>query len=159
MNDTLVIIPIRLKASRFPNKPFAHIGDVPMLHYVYNRVSAFTENLYLAICDQEVKNYCEKMDLQYVMTDPDHLSGSDRIGEAVKKIEEDIKFKYVINVQGDMPYISPEQIVQCHSLVKQFDVGTLIYDMSSQDQVNPNSVKCIGVEHKRVKHNVYECKY
>ena len=68
MNDTLVIIPIRLKASRFPNKPFAQIGDLPMLHYVYNRVSAFTENLYLAICDQEVKNYCEKMDLQYVMT-------------------------------------------------------------------------------------------
>ena len=45
MNDTVVIIPIRLKASRFPNKPFAKIGDLPMLHYVYKRVSALTDNL------------------------------------------------------------------------------------------------------------------
>ena len=85
MNDTLVIIPIRLKASRFPNKPFAKIGDLPMLHHVYNRVIDFTENVILAICDQEVKEYCEKMDLNHVMTDPNHPSGSDRIGEALKK--------------------------------------------------------------------------
>ena len=45
MNDILVIIPIRLKASRFPNKPFAKIGELPMLHHVYNRVINFTENV------------------------------------------------------------------------------------------------------------------
>ena len=60
MNDTLIIIPIRLKASRFPNKPFAKIGDLPMLHYIYKRVSDITENLFLAICDQEVREYCER---------------------------------------------------------------------------------------------------
>ena len=110
MNDTLVIIPIRLKASRFPNKPFAQIGDLPMLHHVYNRVLNFTDNLFLAICDQEVKEYCEKMDIKYVMTNPDHPSGSDRIGEAVKKLEDNINFKYVINVQGDMPFIRENHV-------------------------------------------------
>ena len=110
MNDTLVIIPIRLKASRFPNKPFAKIGELPMLHHVYNRVIDFTENVILAICDQEVKDYCEKMDLKYVMTDPNHPSGSDRIGEALKKLQDTINFKYVINVQGDMPFIKDNHI-------------------------------------------------
>ena len=87
MNDTVVIIPIRLKASRFPNKPFAKIGDLPMLHYVYKRVSAITGNLFLAIYDQEVKEYCKEMNLKFIMTDPNHKSGSDRIGEAVKNLK------------------------------------------------------------------------
>ena len=49
MNDTLVIIPIRLKASRFPNKPFAKIGELPMLHHVYNRVIDFTEKRFINV--------------------------------------------------------------------------------------------------------------
>ena len=100
MNDTIIIIPIRLKASRFPNKPFAKIGDLPMLHYIYKRVSDITDNLLLAICDQEVREYCEQMKLKFIMTDPNHMSGTDRIGEAVRKLEEMKKFKFVINVHG-----------------------------------------------------------
>ena len=124
MNDTLVIIPIRLKASRFPNKPFAKIGDLPMLHYVYNRVKDFTENVILAICDQEVKEYCEKMDLKYVMTDPNHPSGSDRIGEALKLVNT-IHFKYVINVQGDMPFIKENHINLLKERLLKFQMSTL----------------------------------
>ena len=125
MNDTLVIIPIRLKASRFPNKPFAKIGELPMLHHVYNRVIDFTENVILAICDQEVKDYCEKMDLKYVMTDPNHPSGSDRIGEALKKLEDTINFKYVINVQGDMPFIKDNHINLLKERLLKFQMSTL----------------------------------
>ena len=125
MNDTLVIIPIRLKASRFPNKPFAKIGELPMLHHVYNRVIDFTENVILAICDQEVKEYCEKMDLKHVMTDPNHPSGSDRIGEALKKLEDTINFKYVINVQGDMPFIKDNHINLLKERLLKFQMSTL----------------------------------
>ena len=125
MNDTLVIIPIRLKASRFPNKPFAKIGELPMLHHVYNRVIDFTENVILAICDQEVKEYCEKMDLKHVMTDPNHPSGSDRIGEALKKLEDTINFKYVINVQGDMPFIKDYHINELKERLLKFQMSTL----------------------------------
>ena len=125
MNDTLVIIPIRLKASRFPNKPFAKIGELPMLHHVYNRVIDFTENVILAICDQEVKDYCEKMDLKHVMTDPNHPSGSDRIGEALKKLEDTINFKYVINVQGDMPFIKDNHINVLKERLLKFQMSTL----------------------------------
>ena len=125
MNDTVIIIPIRLKASRFPNKPFAKIGDLPMFHYIYKRVSNISGNLFLAICDQEVKEYCDKMKLKYIMTDPNHMSGSDRIGEAIKKLEEIIKFEYVINVQGDMPFIKDNHINVLKERLLKFQMSTL----------------------------------
>ncbi len=125
MNDTVIIIPIRLKASRFPNKPFAKIGDLPMFHYIYKRVSNISGNLFLAICDQEVKEYCDKMKLKYIMTDPNHMSGSDRIGEAIKKLEEIIKFEYVINVQGDMPFINANHLKLLKEKLLKFQISTL----------------------------------
>jgi len=48
-----------------------------MLHYIYKRVSDITDNLLLAICDQEVREYCEEMKLKFIMTDPNHMSGTD----------------------------------------------------------------------------------
>ena len=139
MNDTVVIIPIRLKASRFPNKPFAKIGDLPMLHHVYNRVLDFTENVILAICDQEVKEYCEKMDLKYVMTDPNHPSGSDRIGEALKKMRDSIHLKYVINVQGDMPFITENHINLLKERLLRFQMSSLACPFVNLDEANSNS--------------------
>ena len=87
MDDTVILIPVRLQATRFPNKPFAKIGNLPMLHYVYNSASNFFSNVYLAICDEPVEEYCNENNIQYVMTDPSHVSGSDRIGEAIEILE------------------------------------------------------------------------
>ncbi len=139
MNDTLVIIPIRLKASRFPNKPFAKIGVLPMLHHVYNRVIDFTENVILAICDQEVKEYCEKMDLKHVMTDPNHKSGSDRIGEALKKLGDTTHLKYVINVQGDMPFIKDKHINLLKERLLKFQMSTLACPFVNLNEAYNNS--------------------
>ena len=139
MNDTVIIIPIRLKASRFPNKPFAKIGDLPMFHYIYNRVSNISGNLFLAICDQEVKEYCDKMKLKYIMTDPNHMSGSDRIGEAIKKLEEIIKFEYVINVQGDMPFINANHLKLLKEKLLQFQISTLACPFINLDEAKNSS--------------------
>jgi 3-deoxy-manno-octulosonate cytidylyltransferase (CMP-KDO synthetase) len=92
---------------------------------------------------------------EVIMTDSATPTGTDRCAEAIYQQQ----YKYVVNVQGDMPYITPEQILECQSIVKQFDVGTLIYDMEPKEQANPNSVKCIAVRHKKIKHEVYECKW
>ena len=144
MNDTVVIIPIRLKATRFPNKPFAMIGDLPMLHYIYERVSNITGNLFLAICDKEVKEYCEKMNLKYIMTNPNHMSGSDRIGEAVKKLEKKIKFEFVINVQGDMPFIKENHINLLREKLEEFHISTLACPFVSNNEAkNSSKVKVI----------------
>ena len=139
MKDTVVIIPIRLKASRFPNKPFAKIGDLPMFHYIYKRVSDISKNLFLAICDQEIKEYCEEMKLKYLMTDPNHMSGSDRIGEAVKKLEKTNKFEYVINVQGDMPFINANHLNLLKEKLLKFQISTLACPFVSLDEAKNSS--------------------
>ena len=90
MDDTVILIPVRLQATRFPNKPFAKIGNLPMLHYVYNSAAKFFSNVYLAICDQTIKEYCVEHNIQYIMTDSGHVSGSDRIGEAVEILEKQL---------------------------------------------------------------------
>ena len=125
MNDTIVLIPVRLQATRFPNKPFAKIGDLPMLHYVYNAAFKSNFDVFLAICDEEIKDYCKKYQIPFVMTHPNHPSGSDRIGEALSKIEEHTQYSFIINVQGDMPFINQNYIQSLRSNLDNFKMTSL----------------------------------
>jgi 3-deoxy-manno-octulosonate cytidylyltransferase (CMP-KDO synthetase) len=142
MNDTIVLIPVRLQATRFPNKPFAKIGDLPMLHYVYNAAFKSNFDVFLAICDEEIRDYCQNHQLPFVMTDPNHPSGSDRIGEALSKIEEHTHYDFIINVQGDMPFINQNYIQSLRSNLESFKMTTLACPfINSQEAKNPSKVK------------------
>ena len=143
MNDTVIVIPVRLKATRFPNKPFAKIDNLPMLHYVFNASSKFFPNVYLAICDQEVKEYCDNNNINYILTDPDHLSGTDRIGEAISKLEKKMTdIDFVINVQGDMPFIKKEYVQSLIKNLSHYKMTTLACPFSEKnDAENPSKVK------------------
>ena len=119
------IIPVRLAATRFPNKPFAKIDGLPMFHYVYNRVLESCTNTLLAICDEKIETYCRNHNLQFISTNPNHQSGSDRVGEVISKIEMKENIHKVINVQGDMPFISKEHIKLLTSKIDYFEMSTL----------------------------------
>ncbi len=152
MNDTVILIPIRLKATRFPNKPFAKIGRLPMLHYVFNKASKFFSNVYLAICDQEVQEYCVNNRIPYIFTSPDHLSGTDRIGEAVKILEKKLDFEYIINAQGDMPFIKREYIQSLRENLFFYKMTTLACPFKDKIEAeNPSKVK---VEIEKSKNSV-----
>ena len=144
MIDTVIVIPVRLQASRFPNKPFAKIGNLPMLHYVFNAASKSFENVFLAICDQEVEDYCNKNDLPFVLTNPNHISGSDRIGEAVEKLEKKLSFNYIINVQGDMPFIKKEYILSLRQNLSNYKMSTLACPF--KNEVEAKSLSKVKVE-------------
>ena len=144
MIDTLIVIPVRLQASRFPNKPFAKIDNLPMLHYVFNAASRSFENVFLAICDQEVEDYCNKNDLPFVLTNPNHISGSDRIGEAVEKLEKKFSFNYIINVQGDMPFIKKEYILSLRQNLSNYKMSTLACPF--KNEVEAESLSKVKVE-------------
>ena len=142
MDDTVILIPVRLQATRFPNKPFAKIGNVPMLHYVYNSAANFFSNVYLAICDQAVEEYCTEHDIQYIMTDSGHISGSDRIGEAIENLGNQKDFKYIINLQGDMPFIKKEYISSLREKLLSYEMSTLACPFKDQhDASNESKVK------------------
>ena len=153
--DTIIVIPARMQSTRLPGKPLLKRDGITLIETVWRQCVQTGFETVVATDDIEISRTVESFRGKVIMTNPETPTGTDRCAEAV--YQED--YKYVVNVQGDMPYITPEQIVECHSLVKQFDVGTLIYDMALEEQTNPNSVKCIGVEHQKVKQDVYECKW
>jgi len=153
--DTVLVIPARMQSTRLPEKPLLKRNGITLIETVWRQCVQTGFDVIVATDHEDIAREVDAFRGQAVMTKSDTPTGTDRCAEAVYQTN----YNYVINVQGDMPYITPEQIVQCHSLVKQFDVGTLIYDMAEQEQTNPNSVKCIGVEHHKVKHDVYECKW
>ena len=144
-----------MQSTRLPGKPLLKRDGITLIETVWRQCVQAGFETVVATDDIEISRTVESFRGKVIMTNPETPTGTDRCAEAV--YQED--YKYVVNVQGDMPYITPEQIVECHSLVKQFDVGTLIYDMALEEQTNPNSVKCIGVEHQKVKQDVYECKW
>ena len=139
MDDTVILIPVRLQATRFPNKPFAKIGNLPMLHYVYNSAAKFFSNVYLAICDQTVEEYCVEHNIQYIMTDSGHVSGSDRIGEAIEILENQKDFKFIINLQGDMPFIKEEYIKSLKEKLLTYEMSTLACPFKDLEEASNKS--------------------
>lgn len=144
----LGIIPARFASTRFPGKPLAEISGKPMIQWVYERTSKVFEDVYVATDDERIQKAVLAFGGQVVMTSTEHQSGTDRCAEALNIIEKEVnsKFDIVINVQGDEPFIQPEQLkkvancfndptVQLATLVKQFSNG--------EDIFNPNSPKVI----------------
>lgn len=108
------IIPARMASSRFPGKPLAKIGGIPMIGHVYFRtgMSRKLDDVYVATCDDEIMDYIESIGGEAIMTSDRHERCTDRIAEAAEKIiattgeEMDV----VVNIQGDEPMIFPEMI-------------------------------------------------
>ena len=146
MDDTVILIPVRLQATRFPNKPFAKIGNLPMLHYVYNSAAKFFSNVYLAICDQTVEEYCAEHNIQYIMTDSGHVSGSDRIGEAIEILENQKEFKYIINLQGDMPFIKEDYIKALREKLLSYEMSTLACPFKDLEEASNESKVKVEIE-------------
>ena len=146
MDDTIILIPVRLQATRFPNKPFAKIGNLPMLHYVYNSAAKFFSNVYLAICDKTVEEYCAEHNIQYIMTDSGHVSGSDRIGEAIEILENQKDFKFIINLQGDMPFIKEEYIKALREKLLTYEMSTLACPFKDSEEASNNSKVKVEIE-------------
>lgn len=112
----IAIIPARYASTRFPGKPLAMLGDKTVIQRVYEQVNKQTDATWVATDDERIFNHVRSWGGNVVMTSPDHKSGTDRIEEAMEKIEADgEQYDVVVNVQGDEPFIQPEQIESvCH---------------------------------------------
>ena len=144
MKNTAIIIPTRLGAKRFPNKPLAKINEVPMIIHVLNRAkeSKIGEVL-VATPDNEICKIVKENGGEAILTKPKHPSGSDRIYEAyTKQFKNNVDL--IINLQGDMPNIKPSSILKLEKLMRSTDcdVGTLASKIvNNNDIINPNIVK------------------
>ena len=104
------IIPARFASSRFPGKPLADIRGKSMLQRVYEQASASTllDTVVIATDDTRIFDHARSIGAKVVMTAADHPSGTDRCWEALNQL--DPGYRYVINIQGDEPFLDPNQI-------------------------------------------------
>lgn len=143
----IAIIPARYASTRFPGKPLIDMKGKPMIQRVYEQVKFVVDEVWVATDDQRIFDAVEAFGGRVVMTSADHKSGTDRINEAYNKIGK--QFDVIINVQGDEPFIQPEQI---ESLKACFDspsveLATLVKPFKKEDGFdalfNPNSPKVV----------------
>lgn len=146
----IVLIPARLAATRLPNKPLADIGGVPMIVQVWRRaVESAVGRVVVATDHSAIADAVVAAGGEAVMTTQGHLSGSDRIHEALSKVDPDALHDVVINLQGDLPTITGEAIRCSLEPLKEpaVSVGTLIALIDrAEDRHSENVVKMIGTE-------------
>src|SRR5690349_20066624 len=135
--NPVIIIPARMAAQRFPGKPLAEINGVPMIIHVLKRAAeAGIAPVYVACADKEIADVVEKYGAKSVLTDPSHPSGTDRIFEALGKIDKKNQYNVVINLQGDLPTIDPKlikDILEPHN-VPEVDISTLVCEIKDKSE-------------------------
>lgn len=140
------IIPARYASTRFPGKPLADIGGQSLIERVYRQVQQTTciQEVIVATDDERILRHVLDFGGQAVMTHSGHASGTDRCAEAAAALS---GFDIVINIQGDEPFIRPEQIEAALApLLSSSDVGiaTLAKKIDCREDIfNPNVVKVV----------------
>jgi len=141
----MIIIPARLKSSRFENKILADILGLPMVIRTAKRVETL-DDVVIATDSQEVIELAKKYNIKAVMTSESHQSGTDRINEASNILglqDDDI----IINVQADEPFIEPEVVQAVINRVKNscedFTMVSLYKEITSELADDPNHVKVV----------------
>lgn len=139
------IIPARYGSTRFPGKPLALIGDKTMIRRTYERaVKSSLDGVVVATDDQRIFDEVRGFGGRVVMTRSDHKSGTERCNEALGLIWG--KYDAVVNIQGDEPFIDPQQINTVADLIRLPDVclATLAKPINDLERLtNPNTVKVV----------------
>ncbi len=145
--NPIIIIPARMKATRLPDKPMAMIGGKPMIVLVAERAVRAEAGEVVVACDGPVIfEAVRAAGYKAILTDPDLPSGSDRIYQALTKIDPEKKHDVLINVQGDMPTLDPSIIKRAVALLENpaVDIGTLAaVIVDEQEKTDPAVVKVI----------------
>ncbi|WP_236695631.1 3-deoxy-manno-octulosonate cytidylyltransferase [Lentimicrobium saccharophilum] len=143
------IIPARYASTRFPGKPLVMIQGMSMIERVYRQASgcALLSTVIVATDDARIADHVTGFGGRVIMTSPHHPSGTDRIAETLRKLDENGEhYDIAVNIQGDEPTIRPEQIESVVNLFSNNEtrIATLIKVIDkTEDLFNPNVVKVV----------------
>ena len=147
-NRTLVLIPARMAATRLPGKPLLDIAGLPMIVHVLRRAEeARIGRVAVATDTREIADVVKAHGGEAVMTHADHPSGSDRIHEALGRLDPEGRADIVVNLQGDFPTIRTDNIAAVLGPLTDpaVDIATLAAEIHSEEEsANPNVVKVVG---------------
>ena len=143
--EYLGIIPARFASSRFPGKPLVDIAGKSMIRRVYEQAKKCNDlaEVIVATDDERIFDHVKAFGGMVSMTSADHLSGTDRCAEVAKNYP---KYDVIINIQGDEPYIDPEQITKLATCFLDPDtqIATLIKEINTKEELfNYNSPKVV----------------
>ncbi len=148
MGQTVIVIPARMQATRLPGKPLADIHGKPMIVHVWERaMAAEAGRVVVATDNDEIMAAVRSAGGEAVITRADHVSGSDRVFEALSNVDPDGDAEFVVNLQGDLPTLDPSLVGACLAALrtKGVDISTLAAEISDSDEKsNPNVVKVVG---------------
>ena len=150
MPKTIILIPSRMSASRLPGKPLLRINSLPIILHVVNKAKK-TKIGRVVVCteDDEILNEVKKNGGEAVLTSNKHKSGSDRIFEALKKLEAD-DVDYVLNLQGDEPNIDEDDIINLNTFMinNDSDIGTLATRIKDTSMFSNENVVKVALKEK-----------
>ena len=160
MNKTTIIIPSRLNAQRFPNKPLKLINNKEMILHVYDAaVKSNAGEVYVATPDQKIVDTVKNSGGNVIKTSENHETGTDRIFE-VFKTKLNSEPNIIINLQGDMPNIKPNAILRLEKFMRSnnCDIGTMASNIKDKNEItDPNVVK-VHMEEKLKEDNFLNAK-
>ncbi|MEK9683407.1 MAG: 3-deoxy-manno-octulosonate cytidylyltransferase [Rhodospirillaceae bacterium] len=150
--NPIIIIPARMGSSRLPGKPLADLnGQAMVIHVMRRAEQSGVGPVYIAAAEQEIVDAVIVAGGNAILTDPDLPSGSDRVFRALEIVDPEGKYDVVINLQGDLPTISPEIIERVLDPLTEdeVDIGTLAAVIEDKSETeDPNVVKAIvGLQH------------
>ena len=145
------IIPARFQSTRFPGKPLALLHGKTIVQWVYENARKTLTEVYVATDDERILQAVEAFGGKAVFTSANHQSGTDRCAEAAQELSKSMKVDVVVNIQGDEPFIRPEQIESlkaCFS-TPETQIATLIKPITNvADITNINRPKVIINQHQ-----------
>ena len=148
MTDVLILIPARMASSRLPGKPLADIAGKPMIVHVLRRAEAAAVGPVVVETDSpEIEAAVRNAGGRAVITRSDHASGSDRIFEALGKVDPGRRAAIVVNVQGDLPTLEPSDITASLALLADdaVDIGTPAAEITRlEERDDAGVVKVVG---------------
>lgn len=147
----LGVVPARMAASRFPDKPMKMIQGMPMVEHCYLRsaMCPLLDDIVVATCDTSILEYIIENGGKAVMTSDKHERATERTAEALTVLEKqypDKQFDIIVMIQGDEPLIDPEMITQVINplLNGKANVSNLMVSLTTEEEVNnPNNVKVV----------------
>ena len=146
--NTIIVIPARMAATRLPGKPLADIHGVPMIVHVWRRAfEAKLGHVLVAAGESEIATIIQAAGGDAIVTQSGLKSGSDRVAAALALRDPDRAFTYVVNLQGDLPTVDPLTIRRCLAGLTNdtVDISTVATEIhSDDDRANPNIVKAIA---------------
>ena len=145
MEEVYIIIPARIGSTRLPNKPLIDLNGRSLIQRVYLNASKISSNVFVATDSKKIEQNLSEYTSSIIMTSSDHISGTDRIYEAAKKlnIKDD---SLIINLQGDEPFLPIDAVSQIIQTYKSIEPDVITLSCSLDDVNNLNNPNCVKVK-------------